>query len=89
MKSTSCDLDKLSNKKIEELNRLIFNKSEKPKPKINMTTKGPSCKQVIVPMDSDNIKSFMTASSDHIINLNCTLKGIKLDLIINFICINY
>ena len=34
----------LSNKKIKELNKLIFNKSEKPKPKINMMTKDPSYK---------------------------------------------
>ena len=34
----------LSNKKIKELNKSIFNKSEKPKPKINMMTKNPSHK---------------------------------------------
>jgi len=79
----------LSNKKIEELNRSIFNKSEKLKLKINMTTKSPSHKQVIVPMGSDNAKSFMTALSDHIANLNCALKNIKSDLIIDFIHINY
>ena len=79
----------LSNKKIKELNRLIFNKSEKPKPKINMMTKGPSRKQVITPMGSDNTKSFMTTSSNHVTNLNHALKGIKSDLIIDFICINY
>ena len=55
---------KLSNKKIEELNRSIFNKSEKLKLKINMTTKGPSHKQVIVLIDSDNTKSFMTLLSN-------------------------
>ena len=34
----------LSNIKIKELNKLIFSKFEKPKPKINITTKSPSHK---------------------------------------------
>jgi len=42
-----------------------------------MTTKGPLCKQVIVPMNSDNIVTFMSSSSNHIININRLLKNIK------------
>ena len=61
---------KLSNIKIKELNELILNKSEKPKPKINITTKGPSHKQVIIPMGNDNTKRFMIASNEHVTNLN-------------------
>ena len=80
---------KLSNKKIEELNKSIFSKSKKPKSKINMTTKSSSCKQVIISMGNDNVKRFMIASSEHITNLNQTLKGIKSDIIIDFIYINY
>ena len=83
------NFSELSNKKIEELNRSIFNKSEKLKSKINMMTKNPSHKQVIVHMDSDNTKSFMTVSSDYVANLNYALKSIKSDLIIDFIHINY
>ena len=79
----------LFNKKIKELNKSIFNKFEKLKPKINMMTKGPSHKQVIILIGSDNTKSFITALSDHIANLNHALKGIKLDLIIDFIHTNY
>ena len=60
----------LSNIKIKELNKLILNKSEKPKPKINITTKGPSHKQVIIPMGNDNTKRFMIASNEHVTNLN-------------------
>jgi len=60
----------LSNKKIEELNKLIFCESKKPRPKINMTTKGPSRKQVIILIDNDNAKRFMMASSKYITNLN-------------------
>ena len=54
-----------------------------------MTTKGLSCKQIIVPMNSDNIKKFMISSNKHVINLNYVLKGIKSDIIINFICFDY
>jgi len=42
-----------------------------------MTTKDPSCKQVIVLMNSDNMVKFMSSSSNHIININRLLKNIK------------
>ena len=50
-----------------------------------MTTKGPSRKQVIVPMNSDNIVKFMLNSSDHITNINRLLKNIKSDCKANYI----
>jgi len=55
--------------------------------KINMTTKGPSRKQIIVPMDNDNKSKFMTLLIMYIINLNSVLKNIKSDVIADFICI--
>ena len=64
---------KLLNKKIKELSKLIYNKSDKPKPKINMTTKGPSRKQIIVPMSNNNTNKFMTTLSKYVTNLNWTL----------------
>jgi len=64
------NFSELSNIKIKELNKLIFNKSEKPKPKINITTKDPSHKQVIIPISNDNTKRFMMASNEHVANLN-------------------
>jgi len=64
------NFSELSNIKIKELNKLIFNKSEKPKPKINVTTKDPSHKQVIIPISNDNTKRFMMASNEHVANLN-------------------
>ena len=54
-----------------------------------MTTKGPSCKQIIVSMSSDNIKTFMTLSNDYIININWALKNVKSNVIIDFICLDY
>jgi len=59
--------------KIENIQKII-NGSDKPKPCINMTTKGPSRKQTIIPMNSDNIKKFMEKSSSHVSNLNSALK---------------
>lgn len=78
----------LSSKKIEDIYKTI-NETGKLKPHINMTTKGPSCKQIIVPMDSENINKFMTFFSEHVANLNHTLKGIRSDIFIYFIHFNY
>ena len=74
----------LKAKKIKNIQKIIKGNS-KPKPKLNMTTKGPSRKQVIVPMNNDNKMSFMENSSNHVTNLNKVLKNIKLNIIANFI----
>ena len=50
-----------------------------------MTTKDLSHKQVIVPMNSDNIIKFMTNSSNHITNINRLLKNIKLKYKVDYI----
>ena len=51
-----------------------------------MTMKEPSRKQLIVPMNDENKNKFIKGSSAHISNLNHTLKGIKSDILANFIC---
>ena len=51
-----------------------------------MTTKSPFRKNVIIPMNIDNIIRFMKKSSLHIWNLNRALKNIKSDVLVNFIC---
>ena len=53
-----------------------------------MTTKGPSRKQVIIPINSDNIAKFMKKSLLHISNMNRSLKNIKSDMLVDFICSN-
>jgi len=75
-------------KKIEDIYKTI-NYSGKTKPHINMITKGPSHKQIIVPMESNNSKKFMKSSGNHIANFNHALKGIKSNTIVDFICINH
>jgi len=74
----------LQAKKIENIQKVINNDS-KPRPKLNMTMKGPLRKQVIVPMSNENKTIFMKLSSAHIINLNRALKGIKSEVIANFV----
>jgi len=72
----------LQEKKIENIQKII-NRGDKPR--LNITTKESSCKQVIVPMNSDNIIKFMLNSSDHITNINRLLKNIKSDCKVNYI----
>jgi len=57
----------------------------KPKPCINITTKGLSRKQIIIPMNNVNKKNFMEESSTYITNMNRALKNIKTEVIVDFI----
>jgi len=76
---------KLLNKKIEEINKTIFSKVDKLRPRINMMTKSPSRKQIIVSMSIDNANKFISVSSEHIANLNRSLRNTKTDLMVDFI----
>jgi len=75
----------LNDQKINQIHRII-NSSSKSKPHIQMTTKGPSRKQVIIPMSNDNINKFMKDSSLHVANINQSLKNAKSEVLVNFIC---
>jgi len=74
----------LQEKKFENIQKII-NRGDKPKPRLNITTKESSRKQVIIPMNSDNIIKFMLNSSDYITNINRLLKNIKSDCKVNYI----
>jgi len=74
----------LSAKKIKSIHKTI-NNSGKIKSRINMTTKKPSRRQIIVPMSNNNKLKFMTLSNVHITNLNRVLKNIKSDVMADFI----
>ena len=63
----------------------IYKIISKPKPKLNMMTKSPSRKQVIIPISNVNKAKFMESSSTHITNLNKALKNIKLEVMADFI----
>jgi len=75
----------LPNKKIDLVQKVINGPINKPKPRINMTTKGPSRKQVIVPMNSELSKKFIKDSSSHVTNINRALKGIASKTMVDFI----
>ena len=53
-----------------------------------MTTKCPSRKQIIVPMNNDNKKNFIEKSSSHITNMNSALKNIKSEVMVDFVWVN-
>ena len=63
------NISKLLDKKIEEIHKIVYN-SNTPKLRLNMTTKDPLYKQIIVSMGSDNIKIFILLSNNHVININ-------------------
>ena len=71
-------------KKIKEIQRIINNKN-KMRPQLNMTTKGPSKKQVIVPMSKVNINNILTLANKHVTNINRALKNVKSNILVNFI----
>jgi len=71
-------------KKIDQINNIV-NGSSKPKP-IQMTTKSLSRKQVIIPMDNNNIIKFMKNSLIHVTNLNRNLQNVKSEVLVDFIC---
>ena len=75
----------LPNKKIDTIQKVINSSSNKPKPRLNMTTKGSSHKQVIVPINNDLGKRFIKDSAVHVTNINHALKSIKSNVYTDFI----
>jgi len=73
----------LQAKKIENIQKIIKDDG-KPKPRINMTIKSLSRKQIIVSMSNDNKMKFMEKSSVHITNINRALKNIKSKVMADF-----
>jgi len=74
----------LNTKKIDQVNNIVKG-NPKLKLKIQMTTKGPSRKQVIIPMSKDNIDAFMKNSFLHMANINRQLRNVKLEVLTNYI----
>ena len=78
---------KLQNQKIDQIQKIINSSESKPKPRINITTKGFSCKQIIVFMSNKIARRYIKDASTYIISINCVLKIIKLNIMADFICI--
>jgi len=74
----------LNANKINQINSIVHGQN-KPKPRIKMTTKGPSRKHIIIPMSSDNTASFMKNSSLNIANINRELRKAKTDVLVDYI----
>ena len=78
----------LPNKKINTIQKVVNSLNDKPKLRLNVTMKGLSCKQVIVPMNNKLGKRFIKDSVSHITNINHTLKSIKSNVCADFIYID-
>ena len=64
----------------------VKNKGEgNKKPRINMTTRGPSRREVIIPMTKPNAELIDNSAYIHISNVNKYLKNSKSDIITDFI----
>jgi len=74
-------------KEIDQINNIVREPS-KSKPCIQMTTKDPSRKQVIISMVKDNIDKFIKNSLIHVTNLNRNLRNTMSEVLVNFICSN-
>ena len=66
----------------------MSNSNQKRKSKLNMTTKDPSRKQIIIFMSTNNTERVIIQSNIHISNINRLLKDIKSEIYANFICSN-
>ena len=74
----------LNTKKIDQVNNIVKG-NPKLKLKIQMTTKSPSRKQVIISISKDNIDVFMKNSSLYVANINRQLCNVKSEVLINYI----
>ena len=77
----------INTKKINQINNIIKD-NPKLKPCIQMTTKGPSRKQVIILMSSENNNNFMKNSATYIANINRHLRNAKLEVLVDYICLD-
>jgi len=74
----------LNANKIDQVNNIIKG-NPKPKLRIQMMTKGPSRKQVIISMSKENNNAFMKNSSLHVANINRQLCNVKLEVLVDYI----
>ena len=74
-------------KKIDQINNIIKGTS-KTKPHIQITTKGPSRKHVIIPISNNKNTKFMKNSSVHVANINRALRNVKSEVLADFIRLN-
>jgi len=76
---------KLAPSKIIKIHNIAQGINHKACPKLNMTTKGPSRKQVIIPISQDNSNIVTSCADKHIFNINRLLKSTKSNVTADFI----
>jgi len=74
----------LNVEKIDQVNNIIKG-TTKLKPRIQMTTKEPFRKQIIISMSKENVDSFIKNSSLHVTNINRQLHNAKSETLIDYI----
>ena len=72
--------------KVGKIIRVKNNSEGMKKPRINMTTREPFRKRVIVLIDKSNAELIVNSAHIHIANINKCLKNTKSDIIVDFIC---
>ena len=75
----------LSADKVEKILKVKNSSIGNKKPKINMMTRGPSRREVIISMTKVNTKLIVNSAYIHISNVNNCLKNSKSDIIADFI----
>ena len=75
----------LSADKVEKILKVKNSSISNKKPKINIMTRGPSRREVIISMTKVNTKLIVNSAYIHISNVNNCLKNSKSDIIADFI----
>ena len=76
---------KLLSSKIIEIYNITENSRVKDRPKLNITTKEPSRKQIIIPMSEVNARTIALQANAYISNINRLLKEVKSEMSANLI----
>jgi len=78
----------LSADKVRKILKVKNSSEGKKKPKLNIMTRGPSRKEVIIPMTKSNAELIMKSAHKQITNINKHLKNSNSDIIADFICLS-
>jgi len=75
----------LPNKKVLEMHKAAFGQHANRAKKVQVTTKGPSRKQAIIPVHNDLVENIMGNASTHMFQINALLKNVKSSMRSEFI----
>ena len=75
----------LSADEVEKVLKIKNSRGNNKKPKINMTTRGLSRKEVIIPMAKNIAELIVNSAHTHITNINKCLRNAKSDIVADFI----